>query len=600
MKVPPAGSRRSTVGVLTAAGFAVAIVAGAVVGLGSYRSLLRLERDIDARFETHLTLMALSRLLTHLVDAETGQRGYLITGDTTYLELYRSTLASIDGDTATLRGRALTDTALTPTLARLAPLIGARFATFDNTIRLRRAGAVPAMLALVRSNHGRQIMDSIRVELAGASRAAEVRRDARTAQVRAASRATKRLIFASGAVTITLLMLGGVAIARQLSARSRAERELREREHQLFQMLEAMPVGVFVVDRHGRPYYANESSKELLGKGIEGVQADVNELTEVYHAYRMGTDVVYPGEEQPIVRALAGAKAHATDIEIHRPDRAVPLEVWAAPVFDDERRVQFAIAAFGDVTEREEARRQIEDMSVELEQQVEELRAANQELETFSYSVSHDLRAPLRAIDGFSRMLVEDHGDVLHPEARRLLDVVRHNTQRMGRLIDDLLTFSRFGRQELHWATVDMDALVRGVLDDLRQSGTNGHAAVTIARLPVARGDAGLLRQVWANLLGNALKYSRGVAEPRVDIDAAARDGVLEFRVRDNGVGFDMAYAGKLFGVFQRLHHETEFEGTGVGLATVQRIVHRHGGRAWAEAEPGRGATFYFSLPAEA
>jgi light-regulated signal transduction histidine kinase (bacteriophytochrome) len=218
-------------------------------------------------------------------------------------------------------------------------------------------------------------------------------------------------------------------------------------------------------------------------------------------------------------------------------------------------------------------------------------------MESFSYSVSHDLRAPLRAIDGFSRILLEDHAAVLNEEMRRLLGVVRSNTQRMGRLIDDLLAFARTSRQEMRVAPVDMDALARAALDDLGLAGGGGHARVTVAELPPARGDATLLRQVWANLIGNAVKYSRGAAEPRVTIEGDAVDGVVQYRVRDNGVGFDMAYAGKLFGVFQRLHRTEEFEGTGVGLATVQRIVQRHGGRVWAESRVGEGATFFFTLP---
>jgi two-component system sensor kinase len=252
------------------------------------------------------------------------------------------------------------------------------------------------------------------------------------------------------------------------------------------------------------------------------------------------------------------------------------------------------------MSEREAARRSIEELSVELEQQVEELQEANRELETFSYSVSHDLRAPLRAIDGFSRMLVEDYGPALDAEAQRLLGVVRQNTHKMGRLIDDLLMFSRFSRKELHFAPVNMDRLARSALDDLRQSGLDGNSQVSIGELPPAYGDADLLRQVWANLLNNALKYSRNAAAPRVTVSASANGAMAEYRVSDNGVGFDMAYAHKLFGVFQRLHGPDEFEGSGVGLATVQRIVQRHGGRIWADATPGAGATFFFTLPVRA
>ncbi len=230
-----------------------------------------------------------------------------------------------------------------------------------------------------------------------------------------------------------------------------------------------------------------------------------------------------------------------------------------------------------------------------------ELQAANRELETFSYSVSHDLRAPLRAIDGYARMLEEDHGPSLDAEATRLLSVIQKNTDRMGRLIDDLLTFSRLSRKQLESTVVDMTALARAVVEDVRRdaAGAGVRARVEIHPLPAARGDHTLVRQVWANLIGNALKYSRTRPEPRVEVGVVTTAGETAYYVRDNGVGFDMAYAGKLFAVFQRLHGAEQFEGTGVGLAIVQRVVHRHGGRVWAEAAPDAGATFYFTLGRE-
>ena len=235
----------------------------------------------------------------------------------------------------------------------------------------------------------------------------------------------------------------------------------------------------------------------------------------------------------------------------------------------------------------------------QLEAKNAELKTVNQELETFSYSVSHDLRAPLRAIDGFSRVLLEDAAPRLDAEGVRSLNVIRANAKRMGHLIDDLLEFSRLSRKELVTAQVDMAALARAAADDLRREPAlvAANATIDIGPLPPARGDAGLLQQVWANLIGNALKYSRTRPEPRIEIAASEQNGDLVYQVRDNGVGFDPAFAGKLFGVFQRLHSADEFEGTGVGLALVQRILERHGGRIWADARPNQGATFYFTLP---
>ena len=210
--------------------------------------------------------------------------------------------------------------------------------------------------------------------------------------------------------------------------------------------------------------------------------------------------------------------------------------------------------------------------------------------------MSHDLRAPLRAIDGYAQSLLEDHAPRLDAEGQRLLGVVRENAQRMGQLIDGLLRFARFGRQAMTMTAIDMTALAQVVVEELQQGGEGRPAPVTIEPLPAAVGDKTLIRQVLANLLGNALKFSRGRPAPEVRVGGRPDGDEVIYFVKDNGVGFDMQYADKLFQVFGRLHRAEEFEGTGVGLALAQRIVHRHGGRAWAESVPGGGATFYFTL----
>ncbi|HWM41256.1 MAG TPA: ATP-binding protein [Burkholderiales bacterium] len=239
--------------------------------------------------------------------------------------------------------------------------------------------------------------------------------------------------------------------------------------------------------------------------------------------------------------------------------------------------------------------------AAELESRVRErtaeLQASNQELEAFSYSVSHDLRAPLRAVDGYTRMLEEDYGPQLEGEARRLLSVVRAASRRMGQLIDDLLDFSRLGRRALARQRVDMNALAAEAAGELADG---SKALLESAPLPLAQADRAMMKQVWANLIGNALKYSGKRDAPRIEIGGREDAGENVYWVRDNGVGFDMRYVEKLFGVFQRLHSLEEFPGTGVGLAIVQRVVTRHGGRVWAEGRPGEGACFYFSLPREA
>ena len=238
----------------------------------------------------------------------------------------------------------------------------------------------------------------------------------------------------------------------------------------------------------------------------------------------------------------------------------------------------------------------VKERTKELSEANEALQAANKELESFSYSVSHDLRAPLLTIDGFSRMVLKGYVDKLDDEGRRKLNVICSSTKQMGQLIDDLLAFSRLSRKEMVNANVDMDALVRSAWKELTLLSPERRIQLSIKRLPDAMGDQALIKEVVVNLLSNAIKFTKFRETAMVEVGAYPEEERNVYFVKDNGVGFDMQYHDKLFGVFQRLHNADEFEGTGVGLAIVQRIIRRHGGRVWADGKVGEGATFYFSL----
>jgi signal transduction histidine kinase len=244
----------------------------------------------------------------------------------------------------------------------------------------------------------------------------------------------------------------------------------------------------------------------------------------------------------------------------------------------------------------ENADREIRQLNADLKSNIVLLEAANKELESFSYSISHDLRAPLRSINGYSRIILEDHHTQLDDEIRRLLDNIQNNAIRMGMLIDHLLEFSRLGRRKLVKKPVDLTEMAHRVAHDLEES-HQSKAIVRIGSLPPAEGDPVLLYQVLVNLVSNAIKYSGKKPTQQIEIGASENGEEIIYFVKDNGIGFNMDYAHKLFGVFQRLHGNDEFEGTGVGLAIVQRIIVKHGGRVWAEGHPEKGATFFFSLP---
>ncbi len=287
--------------------------------------------------------------------------------------------------------------------------------------------------------------------------------------------------------------------------------------------------------------------------------------------------------------------AYGEGATFQRAKEAEPFGYILKPIEDRELSIVIEMALYKHRTERA-----LQAFNADLEQRVAdrtaELEAANRELEAFCYSVSHDLRAPLRAVDGYTRILVDGYGSLLDAEGQRVCAVIQQSARNMGKLIDDLLAFSRVGRSSIQLAWVDMETLARSIFFEVTTPAERERIELRVAALPRALADPPLLRQVWLNLLSNAVKFSAKRPQALIEVLAEEDEHEVVYAVRDNGAGFDMRFADKLFGVFQRLHSAKEFEGTGVGLAIVRRIIERHGGRTWAQGEPDAGATIFFTL----
>jgi len=379
----------------------------------------------------------------------------------------------------------------------------------------------------------------------------------------------------------------------------RSQQELQSQTRMFKLVLDSIGEGLVAADERGQFLLWNPAAEKILGRGPAALSPE--QWSPHYQAYLPDGMTPYPTEQNPLVRAMQGETCDA-EMVIRNP--RLPENVWIAvnarPLRDENGTIQGGVAAFRDITQAKAAEREIRKLNEGLERRViertAELEAANHELESFSYSVSHDLRAPLRHISGFSKILMEDHGADLHPDVQHCVQNIENGARNMGVLIEELLNLARVGRQAVQRQPTDLDALVLDVIDILKPETQERHIEWKVARLPRVDCDPTLIKQVFQNLISNALKYSRPRPLTVIEIGTATHSGEQAIVVRDNGVGFDMKSADKLFGVFQRLHKGSDFEGTGVGLATVQRIIQKHGGRIWAEGERDRGATFYFTL----
>jgi PAS domain S-box-containing protein len=388
-------------------------------------------------------------------------------------------------------------------------------------------------------------------------------------------------------------LIGFVGVAHDITEQERADERLRLSEQRVRTIIETASDAFIAIDTQGLVEDWNAQAERILGwsreEAIGRSLASLVVPPQHREAHQRGLRRYLEDGHGPVLNRRIEISA------LHRSGREFPIELTVWPLRAGSR-VTFN-AFIHDITARKAAQDSIRALNAELKAQADQLAQSNRELEGFSYSVSHDLRAPLRHMSGYAQMLREEAGERLDGAALRYLDEIAASARRMGALIDDLLAFSRLSRQTLTMLPINMNAVIRDAMSDAGLA-QNPHARIEVGPLPNVQGDPILLKQVWVNLISNAVKYSmpRG-PEAVIEINGERGEGHVRYRIRDNGVGFDPRYAGKLFGVFQRLHSQEEFEGTGVGLAIVQRIISRHRGQVGASAEPGRGAEFIFEIP---
>ena len=540
---------------------------------------------------TYMVLSTLQRVVADLAAVRASSQAYVITGAEDDLAQRAHAVTAAASSMHALKALVADDPAQAERAAELDRAMRTLIDRMTLIIARRRTDGFGAAAAA----YAADVDQALTAPIEGLQQAM-VGEEAQLLAGRVREEAARRLqaglvIAALAVVVIATVLIGFESLRREIKRRRRLAASHEAHERFLASILDHLPLLVWIKDPVSlRIVTLNRAMERWFGRARDEL---IGRTTD---------DLFPPGDARASIaldhEALAATGVVTAPVETRNVPGGGPVTLFMRKVAvrNPAGDAQCILCIAEDISEKLADERRIRELNATLERQKIALETANRELESFSYSVSHDLRTPLRAIDGFSLMLEEDYGFAMDAEARRYLAIIREATRRMGQLIDDLLALARVGRHPLQRSPVDMTRLARDAVADTLRDHRGPAPRIIVEALPGALGDGSLLKQAWLNLIGNAVKYSSKVAAPVVEVKAYAAGDEVVYSVADNGAGFDMRFAHKLFKVFQRLHGQEEFSGTGVGLAIVHRIVARHGGRIWAQSAPGSGATFQFTV----
>ncbi len=558
----------------------------------SYRLHLSCKDAEQWVVNTQEVLQDIEKMQVAAAEVIVGTRGFVIAGDEAFLEPRVSAARQIEADGERLRELVKDNPVQSRSLLQLQGLLDDLMVFGNRAVALRRENGFAPAAALIKTGRGLRLLKEIR-QVADAMEAEEARLLLiRQGKAEELGRLATGALLSTGLLVILAISMAAWVAMTHIQERLQAEERLEQLERRYRAIFDQTFEFIGLVDSEGKLLEANRTALDFIGQTLESVVGRPFWETPWWsHSI---------AEQQRMKEALRQAVAGElvrTETNCLAPDgRLIYFDFSLKPVRNEKGEIVLFIPEGRDITTRKDALEAAQLSAAEALARGVELEEANKELEAFSYSVSHDLRTPLRAIHGFATSFLEDYGQQVDEEGRRRLGIVVSGASRMGQLIDDLLVFSRLGRTEMQMSHVHMQALVEAIFAELQADAAGRCFEFKATALPFVSGDRAMIRQALFNLLSNAVKFTRGKDPAVIEVACQSKGGELVFSIKDNGAGFDMKYANKLFCPFQRLHKASEYEGTGIGLAIVQRVIQRHGGKVWAEGMIGKGATVYFTF----